>query len=106
MLAQMVQFGYIKPHTVSLMAKHKTDHPDLLSSTTLRYIRDATTKAHLNQSSTATRLMPWESETNLNIKSLEYDPEELPEEEDEEDLQNLDQFNFSNNENDMMMMPV
>jgi integrase len=32
MLAQMVQFGHIKPHTVSLMAKHKTDHPDLLSS--------------------------------------------------------------------------
>ena len=107
MLAHMAEFGHIKPRTVSLMAKHKVDNYDLLPSTTLRYIRDVVTKAHLNESSTATKLMPWSREIDYqqlpqnnnsnNTQNQEYDSDQLTEE-DEEEFRNLDQFDFNNEE--------
>ena len=80
-LSEMAISGHISMPTISLLAKHKVDNVNGIASTTLRYIRDPTTKASLNESYTATSLMPWIQEEDLqtaaNLPPVEEVPEDL-----------------------------
>jgi hypothetical protein len=55
-----VENGVLDTRILPVIAKHKTATPDL-PATTLRYIGDAQTKAHINRTAEATILIPWET---------------------------------------------
>lgn len=97
LLGHAATFNHIQSHTISLMAKHKVSHPDLLPATTLRYIRDNEVKARLNESAKATSLLPWDTENNLlrqiasgAITSPPYDSDLEDEDEDVQSPLDLD----------------
>jgi hypothetical protein len=57
-LAEAVADGRLAQHILPIVAKHKAATPTL-PTTTLRYIRDVTTKAHMLETYRATILLPW-----------------------------------------------
>lgn len=70
MLSELAVAGHISMPTISLLAKHKVDNVNGISTTTLRYIRDPNIKASLNESYTATSLMPWVQEEDLQTAKV------------------------------------
>jgi hypothetical protein len=56
-LAMAVDNGFLDRSVLSIMAKHKVESD--IASTTLRYISNKVAKAHMNDTSKATMLLPW-----------------------------------------------